>query len=185
MRFATERSGRPPNELDISELDAPLIAAFLDDLERKRRNTVRTRNNRLAAIHSLFAYIALQHPEHAASIQRVLAIPHKRTERNLVTYLTDEEVDALLAACDQIAWTGRRDRAMFVLTIQTGLRISELAGLTCQDITLSTGANLHTIGKCRIRHKPRYAECLVMPSRTMMRSGSPCSAPNRCDSHSA
>ena len=88
---------------------------------------MRTRNNRLAAIHSLFAYLALHHPEHAASIQRVLAIPHKRTERNLVTYLTEPEVDALLEACDQTTWTGRRDHAMFVLTIQTGLRISELA----------------------------------------------------------
>ena len=74
--------------------------------------------------------MALQHPEHAASIQRVLAIPHKRTERNLVTYLTEPEVDALLDACDQTTWTGRRDHAMFVLTIQTGLRISELAALT-------------------------------------------------------
>jgi integrase/recombinase XerD len=166
LRFATERSGRPPNELDISELDAPLIAAFLDDLERKRRNTVRTRNNRLAAIHSLFAYIALQHPEHAASIQRVLAIPHKRTERNLVTYLTDEEVDALLAACDQTAWTGRRDHAMFVTTIQTGLRISELAGLTCQDITLSTGANVHTVGK---RRKERRTP-LVPATRTVLKA---------------
>jgi integrase/recombinase XerD len=147
LRFATDRAGRSPNELDISELDAPLIASFLDHLERERRNTVRTRNNRLAAIHSLFSYLALNHPEHAASIQRVLAIPHKRTERNLLTYLTEQEVDALLAACDQTTWTGRRDHAMLVLTIQTGLRISELAGLTCQDITLSTGANVHTIGK--------------------------------------
>lgn len=149
LRFAKERTGKPPSELDIAQLDAPLIAAFLDHLEQARRNSVRTRNNRLAAIHSLFGYLALHHPEHAASIQRVLAIPHKRTERNLVTYLNEEEVDALLAACDQSTWTGRRDHAMFVLTIQTGLRISELAGLTCEDITLSTGANVHTIGKGR------------------------------------
>jgi len=87
--------------------------------------------------------------EHAASIQRVLAIPHKRTERKLVTYLTEPEVDALLAACDQSTWTGRRDHAMFALTIQAGLRISELAALTCADITLSTGANVHTVGKGR------------------------------------
>ena len=93
--------------------------------------------------------MALHHPEHAASIQRVLAIPHKRTERNLVTYLTEPEVDALLEACDQTSWTGRRDHTMFALTIQAGLRISELAGLTCADITLSTGANVHTIGKGR------------------------------------
>ena len=79
----------------------------------------------------------------------MLAIPPKRTERNLVTYLTEPEVDALLDACDQTTWTGRRDHAMFALTIQTGLRISELAGLTRQDITLTAGANVHTIGKGR------------------------------------
>lgn len=149
LAFAKDRTGKPPSELDIAQLDAPLIAAFLSHLENARGNSISSRNNRLAAIHSLFAYMALQHPEHAASIQRVLAIPHKRTERNLVTYLTEPEVDALLEACDQTSWTGRRDHAMFALTIQTGLRISELAGLTCADITLSTGANVHTVGKGR------------------------------------
>ncbi len=147
--FATERTGTPPSELDIATLDAPLIAAFLDHLEQERGNSTATRNNRLAAIHSLFAYLALHHPEHAASIQRVLAIPPKRTQRNLLTYLTEPEVDALLVACDRTAWTGRRDHAMFALTIQTGLRISELIALNCQDITLTTGANVHAIGKGR------------------------------------
>jgi integrase/recombinase XerD len=149
LQFAAKRTGKPPSELDIDQLDAPLIAAFLNHLEKHRGNSVATRNNRLAAIHSLFAYLALHHPEHAASIQRVLAIPHKRTERNLVTYLTEPEIDALLAACDQTSWTGRRDYAMFVLTIQAGLRISELAALTRADITLTTGANVHTISKGR------------------------------------
>jgi integrase/recombinase XerD len=149
LAFAKDRTGKPPSELDIAQLDAPLIAAFLEHLETARGNSISSRNNRLAAIHSLFAYLALQHPEHAGSIQRVLAIPHKRTERNLVTYLTEPEVDALLGACDQTTWTGRRDHTMFVLTIQAGLRISELASLTCADITLTTGANVHTIGKGR------------------------------------
>jgi integrase/recombinase XerD len=79
----------------------------------------------------------------------VLAIPHKRIERNLLTYLTEPEVDALLNACDLGTWTSRRDHAMFALTIQTGLRISELAALTHQDVTLTLGANVHTIGKGR------------------------------------
>ncbi len=149
LRFASTQTGRPPSALDITDLDAPLIAAFLDHLERERHNTIQTRNNRLAAIHSLFAYLALHHPEHADTIARVLAIPAKRTERNLLTYLTDPEVDALLAACDQTTPTGRRDHAMLALTIQTGLRISELITLDCQDITLGTGANVHTIGKGR------------------------------------
>ena len=149
LGFASARTGKAPCALDIADLDAPLIGAFLDHLEADRHNSAATRNNRLAAIHSLFAYLALHHPDHAASIQRVLAIPAKRTRRNLVTYLTDPEVDALLCACDPATWTGRRDHAMFVLTVQTGLRISELSGLTCQDVTLSAGANVHTVGKGR------------------------------------
>jgi integrase/recombinase XerD len=149
LGFATERIGKTPSALDIADLDAPLIAAFLDHLEHERHNSVATRNGRLAAIHSLFGYLALHHPEHAGSIQRVLAIPAKRTQRNLVTYLTENEVDALLGSCDNSRWTGRRDHAMFALTIQTGLRISELAGLDCNDVTLTTGANVHTVGKGR------------------------------------
>ena len=144
LRFATDRTSTPPSALDIADLDAPLIGAFLDYLERGRHNTIQTRNNRLAAIHSLFAYLALHHPEHADTIGRVLAIPAKRTEKNTLTYLADPEVDALLAACDQATWTGRRDHAMLALTIQTGLRISELIALNCQDVTLGTGANVHT-----------------------------------------
>jgi site-specific recombinase XerD len=166
LRFATERTDTPPSELDIAALDAPLIADFLEHLERERGNQVATRNNRLAAIHSLFGYLALQHPEHAASIQRVLAIPPKRTERNLLTYLTETEVDALLAACDQSTWTGRRDHAMLALTIQTGLRISELIALNCQDITLATGAHVHTVGKGR---KERRTP-LTPPTRTVLKA---------------
>ncbi len=124
------------------------VAAFLDHLERDRHSRPTTRNNRLAAIHSLFGYLALRHPEHAASIQRELAIAPKQTDRSLVTYLTEPEVDALLAACDQTTWTGRRDHAVFALAIQTGLRTSELAGLTRNDITL-TGANVNSVGKGR------------------------------------
>jgi integrase/recombinase XerD len=166
LGFATERTGTPPSALDITDLDAPLIAAFLEHLQADRHNTVTTRNNRLAAIHSLFAYLALRHPEHANTIQRVLAIPAKRTEKNLLTYLTDTEVDALLAACNQTTWTGRRDHAMLALTIQTGLRISELITLNCQDITLGTGANVHTIGKGRkARRTP-----LTPPIRTVLKA---------------
>jgi site-specific recombinase XerD len=173
--FASKRTGRTPACLDIADLDAPLIAAFLEHLEADRHNTAATRNNRLAAIHSLFAYLALHHPEHAASTQRVLAIPAKRTQRNLVTYLTDPEIDALLGTCDPTSWTGRRDYAMFVLTVQTGLRISELAGLTCQDVTLTTVANVHTVGKGRKeRRTPLVAETrAVLRSWLNERNGDP------------
>ena len=166
IAFAAERTGKTPSALDIAELDAALIAAFLDHLEHDRHNSVTTRNGRLAAIHSLFGYLALHHPEHAASIQRVLAIPAKRTQRNLVTYLTDDEVDALLDSCDTSRWTGRRDHAMFALTIQTGLRISELASLTCHDLTVGAGANVHTVGKGR---KERRTP-LVPVTRTLLKA---------------
>jgi integrase/recombinase XerD len=166
LGFAAKRTGTPPSHLDIAALDASLITAFLEHLQRERGNQATTRNNRLAAIHSLFAYLALHHPEHAATIQRVLAIPPKRTEKNLLTYLTEPEVDALLDACDQTTWTGRRDHTMLALTIQTGLRISELISLTCQDITLTTAANVHTIGKGR---KERRTP-LTPPTRAVLKA---------------
>lgn len=149
LGFAAAKTGKKPCALDIAELDAPLITAFLDHLEGQRHNTTRTRNTRLAAIHSLFGYAALHHPEHAAVIQRVLAIPVKRYERKLLTWLTEDEVDALLAAPDRSWWAGRRDHAMLVLAAQTGLRISELIGLTRSDVNLEAGAHVHCLGKGR------------------------------------
>jgi site-specific recombinase XerD len=149
LRFASERKGKRPSELDFADLDAALIGVFLEHLEVERHNSVRTRNNRLSAIHSLFAYAALRHPEHAGTIQRVLAIPIKLIDRKLVTYLTDDEVDALLGACDLATWAGRRDQALLDLAIEAGPRISELAALRCSDITLGNGAYLHVTGKGR------------------------------------
>lgn len=147
--FASERHGKEPGKLDIDDLDAPLIGAFLDHLEHERKNGVRTRNARLAAIRSLFRYAALRHPEHAATIERVLAIPPKRFERRLVTYLTEAEIDALLAAPDRTTWIGRRDTALFALAVQTGLRASELIGLKCSDVHLGSGAHVSCNGKGR------------------------------------
>jgi site-specific recombinase XerD len=147
--FASERHGKAPGKLAIDDLDAPLIGAFLDHLEHERKNSVRTRNARLAAIRSLFRYAALRHPEYAAVIERVLAIPPKRFERRLVTYLTEAEIDALLAAPDRATWTGRRDTALFGLAAQTGLRASELIGLSCADVHLGAGAHVSCNGKGR------------------------------------
>ena len=131
--FASERHGKAPGKLDIDDLDAPLIGAFLDHLEHERQNGVRTRNARLAAIRSLFRYAALRHPEHAATIERVLAIPPKRFERRLVTWLTEAEIDALLAAPDRATWTGRRDTALF----------------NCADVHIGAGAHVSCTGKGR------------------------------------
>jgi site-specific recombinase XerD len=149
LAFAATRSRRQPSQLDIGDLDAPLIAAFLDHLERERGNTVRTRNARLAAIHSLFRYAALRHPEHLQDIERVLAIPPKRSDRAPVTFLEHREIDALLAAPDRATWTGRRDHAMLLTAIQTGLRASELTGLNCSDVHLAAGPHVSCRGKGR------------------------------------
>jgi site-specific recombinase XerD len=139
--FAVEQTGKPPSRLDIADLDAPLIGAFLNQLETGRGNSARTRNARLAAIHSLFRYAALRHPEDAAVIARVLAIPPKRFDKALITYLTEQEITALLAAPDQATWTGRRDHAV--------LRATELTGLTIGDVHLGTGAHVSCLGKGR------------------------------------
>lgn len=149
LRFAAEHTRTPPSDLDITDLDAPLIGAFLDHLEHERGNSARTRNARLAAIRSLFRYAALNHPEHAATIQRVLSIPPKRFERALVSFLTEPELDALLTAPDRTTWTGRRDHALILLAAQTGLRASELIGLSRSDLHLGHGAHVNCVGKGR------------------------------------
>ncbi len=149
LAFTQERTGSSPSRLQLEDLDAPLISAFLEHLEQQRHNSVRTRNTRLAAVHSMFRFAALRHPEHAALIARVLAIPPKHTERPLVTFLTAPEVDALLAAQDRSRWIGRRDHALLLLTIQTGVRVAELIGLRCHDISLGRGPHLRCEGKGR------------------------------------
>ncbi len=147
--FASQRARKPPSQLDLADIDATLVASFLDHLERERGNSVRTRNARLAAVHSLFRYAALRHPEHAALIQRVLAIPPKRFDRALICFLTRPEVDALLASPDRSTWTGRRDSALLLLAVQTGLRASELTGLSCSDVHLGSGPHVSCHGKGR------------------------------------
>jgi site-specific recombinase XerD len=149
LAFAAERTGKQPGKLDFADLDAPLIGDFLDHLERGRGNGPRTRNARLAAIRSMFAYAALRHPEHAETIARVLAIPSKKFDRALVTWLTEPEADALLNAPDKATWAGRRDHAMLTLDAQTGLRVSELTSLTCGDIHLGNGPHVSCHGKGR------------------------------------
>jgi site-specific recombinase XerD len=149
LRFAAEQLGKTPSNLLLEDLDASLICQFLDHLERDRGNTARTRNARLAAIHSFFRYVALEEPAHALLCQRVLAIPNKRHERRLIEFLQREEVDALVAAPNPSTWIGRRDRTFLIVAVQTGLRVSELIGLRCQDVVLGTGAHVQCEGKGR------------------------------------
>ena len=175
LGYASRQSGTPPAQLDLADLDAPLIGAFLDHLETSRGNSTRTRNARLAAIHSLFSYAALRHPEHAQAIARVLAIPPKRHDKALVTWLTDPEMAALLTAPDRATWTGRRDHAIILLAAQTGLRVSELTGLTTSDIRLGTGPHVCCTGKGRKQRTTPLTTATAAVLRTWLaeRGGQP------------
>jgi len=149
LRFAQKRLRTAPDKLAFEKLDAPLIAAFLSDLEKQRGVTVRTRNLRLTAIRSFFRFAAYEMPTNSAQIQRVLAVPAKRFDRKLIDFLTRPEVDALLAAPDMATWTGRRDHALLLTTLQTGLRLSEATGLRRQDVAFGAGAHVEILGKGR------------------------------------
>jgi len=147
--FAQKQLKKSPSGLTLEDLDAPFIGAFLDYLENNRNNGPSSRNQRLSAIRSFYRYVALEEPAKAAHIERILAIPKKREKRALIDFLTRLEINALLAEPDNKKWAGRRDYAMLMLTIQTGLRVSELTNLRCQDVKLDTGAHVRCHGKGR------------------------------------
>lgn len=149
LRFAQKRLNKPPSKLTLQDLNAPLIGAFLDHLEKDRGNRARSRNVRLAAIHSFFRYVALEEPAHSALIQRILAIPNQRADSKPIEFLTRAEIEALLAAPNRGTWAGRRDRALLLLMVQTGLRVSEVTALRCQDVLLGPGAHVRCQGKGR------------------------------------
>jgi integrase/recombinase XerD len=149
LQFAKKHLHKPPSRLTLLEVDAPLIASFLEDLEATRNIGARSRNLRLSAIRSFFHYAAYEEPVHALQIQRVLAIPRKRYSKPQVGFLNRSETDALLAAPDRRTWYGRRDYTLMLLAVQTGLRLSELTGLKPQDLHLETGAHVRCIGKGR------------------------------------
>jgi integrase/recombinase XerD len=149
LGFAARTLGKHPAGLHLTDLDAPMIGTFLTNLETARGNSVTTRNARLAAIRALFRHAALHAPEHAALIERVLAIPAKRCGRAIVGYLNREQATALLAAPDRATPLGRRDHALLVLATQTGLRVSELTGLKVQDVHLGAGPHVRCHGKSR------------------------------------
>jgi site-specific recombinase XerD len=161
LRFTHDRSGKAPSALDWDDLGPEVISAFLDHLEADQDNSARTRNARLAAVRSLYRYAALRHPEHAELIGQVLAIPPKRFDMAIVSFLEPDEVDALLAAPNQGRWEGRRDRALLVPAVQTGLRLSELTGITRGDVELGTGAHV------RCRGKGRKQRCVPLTPTTV------------------
>jgi integrase/recombinase XerD len=164
LGFLAQRTSRSPAALSITDLDAPAIGAFLQHLETSRGNTAVTRNARLAAVHSFFRYAALRAPEHSAIIQRALAIQPRRFDRAIVTYLTGPETDALIAAPDQATWHGRRDHALLLVAVRTGLRVSELTGLTLADASLGPGPHLRCHGKGR---KDRCTPLTSLTARTL------------------
>src|SRR5437764_10480918 len=142
LHFAKERLGKVPTKLSLEDLDAAFVGDFLDHLEEGRGNGARSRNTRLAAIHSFFHYVSFQEPAHAEQCRRILAIPSKRYERRLIEHLGKEEIEALVAAPDKTTWRGRRDHALLLVAIQTGRRVSELIGLRRNDVVLGPGAHL-------------------------------------------
>lgn len=165
LRYLENRTGKAPCELGWDDIDAEAVGAFLDHLEADRHNSPRSRNTRLAALRSLFRYAALRHPEHAQLIGQVLAIPQKRYDKKLISFLTPAEINALVAAPDTGRWEGRRDRALILLAVQTGLRLSELIGLNCGDVDLGPTPLVSCTGKGR-KHR---AVPLTAPTAAVLR----------------
>jgi site-specific recombinase XerD len=169
LKFAQQRLRRPPSSLKLEDIDAPLVVAFLDHLEKQRKLSTRSRNLRLTAIHSFFRYAAFEAPAYSARIQRVLSIPSKRFTRTLVRFLSRPEVDALLAAPDPTTWFGRRDHAFLLVAVQTGLRLSEMTGLKRRDVTLGAGAHVRVIGKGRKERCTPLAKSTVAVLKAWLR----------------
>jgi integrase/recombinase XerD len=180
LTFAKDDIRKAPSDFALTDLDAPFVVRFLAHLENKRRNAVSTRNARLAAVHSFFRYLALREPAHAALIQRVLAIPHKRTHKKLVAFLTRAEFEAILATPDQMTPLGRRDYALLLLAIQTGLRVSEITSLTLEDVRLDRGAaHVRCRGKGRKERTTPLTAQTVKALRAYLRDrhGTPANSP--------
>jgi integrase/recombinase XerD len=167
LGYVQERTGVRPSEVDIAMVDAEFVCEFLEMLEKQRGNSTRTRNARLAAIHSLFSHAALRHPEHAELIARVLAIPFKRGQQTVVNYLDDAEVDALLAAPDPSTWSGRRDHLLLLVMVTTGLRVSEVTSLARADV--STDRRFATIS-CMGKGRKQRVTPINRPTTTVLKA---------------
>ncbi|NOX96275.1 MAG: tyrosine-type recombinase/integrase, partial [Alphaproteobacteria bacterium] len=149
LNFASREQGRPPTDLEVADINAEIVGRFLSFVEQERGNTARSRNTRLAAIRSFFKYVAVNEPQLLHHCQRVLAMPSKRHEKRVISYLTGIEIEALVAAPDPSTWFGRRDRTLLIVALQTGLRVSELVNLKCSDVVLAIGAHVRCMGKGR------------------------------------
>jgi integrase/recombinase XerD len=175
LAYAEAQTGKKPSQLDLADLGAMLVSGFLDHLEDDRGCSVASRNTRLAAVHSFFRFASYRHPEHAETIQQVLAIPRKKTESAPRCFLTGTEMDALAAAPDLSTWCGRRDHVLLVVALRTGLRLSELIGLRCRDIELGAAAHVKCLGKGRKRRDTPLDKATVALVRSWLveRRGEP------------
>jgi site-specific recombinase XerD len=172
LQFAKGRLGRAPSALRLEELNAEFLEAFLEHLEHDRGNLPRTRNHRLSALHTFFQYVSLNEPAFIMQCQRILAIPMKRFERGPVEFLTEEESTALVSAPNAQTWIGRRDRALLLVAVQTGMRNSELTSLRCQDVELGVGAHLRCFGKGRkMRCTPLRPDVVIVLSAWLSEIG--------------
>jgi site-specific recombinase XerD len=149
LRYIYNKFRIAPSDLTFEHLSPDTITAFLQYVETERRNSIRTRNARLAAIRSFLHYAVALDPSSIATIQRVLAIPMKRFHRPIVGFLSREEISAVLDAPDLQTWSGRRDRALFMTLYNTGARVSEIIGVVLDDLDLGRCAFLTLHGKGR------------------------------------
>lgn len=168
LAYAQTQTGKPPSEMDLADLHATVVSGFLDHLEEERGSSVASRNTRLAAIHSFYRFASYRHPEHAETIQQVLAIPPKKTESTPRCFLTSAEMDALATAPDLSTWCGRRDHALLVVALRTGLRLSELTGLRCGDVELGVAAHVKCLGKGRKRRDTPLDKATVLLLRSWL-----------------
>lgn len=166
--FAKKQLGKQPSTLELEDIDAELISAFLNDLEEHRSISARTRNLRLTAIQSFFHFLAYEEPEHSARIQRVLSVPSKRHEQKLIHFLTRTETVALLASPDRTTWVGRRDHSLLFLALQTGLRLSELISLDRMSLVLENGAHVRCVGKGRKERSTPLTQTAVIMMKTWL-----------------
>ncbi|HKE28382.1 MAG TPA: tyrosine-type recombinase/integrase [Bryobacteraceae bacterium] len=172
LRFASKQLRRVPSQLRTEDIDAPFLGKFLEHLERTCGNSARTRNNRLAALHAFFRYVAVSEPGLALHCQRILAMPSKRYDRGPVAFVTEKEAAALVAAPNPKTWIGKRDRALLLVAIQTGLRNSEISSLRRQDVELGAGSHVRCLGKGRkMRCTPLRSDVVKILREWMSQQG--------------
>lgn len=166
LRFAAARHKRQADSLAIADFSAEIVLAFLDSLETTRKNTVRTRNARLAAIHSFFRYVLDSDPTHAALCQRILTVSVKKAVRPTLGYLTANEMETLLAQIDRSSSKGKRDYLLLALLYDTGARIQEALDMTPADFHLTSPAFVRVLGKGK---RERFCPLLPQTARVVSR----------------